>query len=663
MKIYAVFHLNLAYSSLEDKHHAEVVERCYWPLLRLIEAERLPWGIEATAYTLERISAVDVAWIHKLRDLLSGGVCEFLCSGDTQLIGPLVPESINRVNLRLGNAAYLQKLDYVPTIGYVNEQAFSASLVPLFEEAGCRAIMMEWDDAASHHPEWDSTWRYAPQRVAGSRGSTLGLLWNHSIAFQKFQRFVHGELVLEDYLSYLRSYRKAGALALPIYGNDAEVFDFRPGRYHTESRLLDTGEWRRIGELVKALSWESEIEWWAPSQILSICQSNAPAGPLLLGTATQPIPVKKQRKYNVSRWAVSGRNDLWLNTCCFRLHRALEERDPAFSEPELWRRLCRVWASDYRTHIADKRWSDLLSELDSLAGVLEVSLDVGRASLVQPSWEGQKNASCLGEWLVVREDETRRILHLETRELRLALNLRRGGAVESLGFGSRAEQSYVGTIPHGYFDSIELGADFYTGGVVIELPSEHRRITDLNDVAYTLTCDKEYAEVTISQCTDKGVINKYYRMRHGVPELEYAVDFPAWERPMGTVRVGHVTLWPNRFQDKLWYACRSGGNILERFQLDRPCLHTQPPSTLVSCSTGLGATDGQLLIGDAHSALKLSWDPALGAALPMIHYQPSRPASLLRVVFSLAELDETRRPGGRLMPLRLTLSPYFGKHT
>jgi len=59
LRLFTVFHLNLAYSSIEEEQRAQVVERCYWPLLRLAREYDLPFGIEASAYTLEAASVAD----------------------------------------------------------------------------------------------------------------------------------------------------------------------------------------------------------------------------------------------------------------------------------------------------------------------------------------------------------------------------------------------------------------------------------------------------------------------------------------------------------------------------------------------------------------------------------------------------------------------------
>ena len=128
VKIYAIFHMNLAFSSIEQESHLEVVQRCYWPLLHLIETG-IPLGLEMTAYTLEAIQSVDPDWIKCFKTLLNENRCELIASGDSQIIGPLVPADVNRHNLRLGQITYNNILGYKPTIAYLNEQAVSAGIV------------------------------------------------------------------------------------------------------------------------------------------------------------------------------------------------------------------------------------------------------------------------------------------------------------------------------------------------------------------------------------------------------------------------------------------------------------------------------------------------------------------------------------------------------
>ena len=54
--LYNFFHLNLAYSAIEEEDRAKVIDNCYWPLLRIARKRALPFGIELSGYTLEIIA-------------------------------------------------------------------------------------------------------------------------------------------------------------------------------------------------------------------------------------------------------------------------------------------------------------------------------------------------------------------------------------------------------------------------------------------------------------------------------------------------------------------------------------------------------------------------------------------------------------------------------
>ena len=80
LQLFAVFHLNLAFSSIEEEDRGKVIERCYWPLLALA-ANQGPIGIEATGFTLEEIEKLDPAWIARFSGLLRAGRVELVGSG------------------------------------------------------------------------------------------------------------------------------------------------------------------------------------------------------------------------------------------------------------------------------------------------------------------------------------------------------------------------------------------------------------------------------------------------------------------------------------------------------------------------------------------------------------------------------------------------------
>ena len=186
-------------------------------------------------------------------------------------------------------AAYERLLNLRPRLALVNEQAYSAGLVRHYLDAGYVGIVMEWDNAAAAHPQWSGVLRYAPQRALGTAGECIPLVWNQSIAFQKFQRYAHGEYELDEYLDAIRARRGDGPRAWSLYGNDAEIFDFRPGRYHTEAALGSASEWARIERLYAALAREPGIELILPGAVLDRLSAPGAGQPLALTTAARPV--------------------------------------------------------------------------------------------------------------------------------------------------------------------------------------------------------------------------------------------------------------------------------------------------------------------------------------------------------------------------------------
>src|SRR5262249_49194537 len=148
----------------------------------------------------------------------------------------------------------------------------------------------------------------------------IGLLWTNTVAFQKLQRFAHGDIGRQTYVDYVRGHTDVDR-TLCIYASDAEIFDFRPGRYKTEE-ANSGNEWRRLGEALAALAEEKRFVLEAPPAILDSFPATTP---IRLETAAVPVPVKKQRKYNLSRWAVTGRDDIGINAACERIYRGIVE--------------------------------------------------------------------------------------------------------------------------------------------------------------------------------------------------------------------------------------------------------------------------------------------------------------------------------------------------
>lgn len=665
---YMIFHLNMAFSSIPEEKRGEVIEKCYHPLLDLAGATGIPIGIELTGWTLAQIGRRDEGWVARFRDMLDEGRLQLIGSGWSQLIGPLVPAEVNRRNQQLGLEAYRRVLGRRPKLALVNEMAFSTGLVERYAEAGYEGIIMDRDNVrlalALDHTPLSTT----PTHALGTDGTELPVLWSDSILFQRFQRVVHGDIPAEEYLSYVAGRAASDGTALPIYCNDAETFDYRPGRFQAEPELHGGGEWERMERICRRLSEEHDLEWVRPGEALTRHLSSVEKSARRLTSVTQPVPVKKKSKYNISRWAVTGRDDLKINTLCHRVCRSLEEASE--DDPEAWRALCELWASDYRTHITEGRWREGLQRMDRLLERRGIPPAYGPASPprdLAPFPEGQRECRLAGE-VTARFDEERFYLEVSTAELRLTLNLRRGLTLYALAFRSHGFEPLLGTLPQGYFDTIELGADFYSGVTVIELPAERNRQTDLEWV--TPSWKAEGGEVTISAEVplSRGALRKWITLEPGTERLRMGYSFPGWECPLAVVRTGTLTLIPDFFAAPLQLRCVNGGGSGETFPVDRACDHSRPGSTLVSCSSGFGATTGEISLGSEARGLTARWDPARCAAMPMLQHTPGdAPAesaggkgrrSLTRIYFSLGELDESSRAGGTLPDFELELRPY-----
>lgn len=629
-----MFHLNLCYSSIEVERRGEVVRACYWPLLRLLD--RLPdlrIALEASGHTLELVDELDTEWTARLRELVAQGRVELVGSGDTQLIGPLVPASVNGWNQRLGQEGYERLVGVRPRVALVNEMAWSQGMVDHYLDAGYAAVLMEWNNPRLSHPEWSNELRYGPVRTPAPSGREIDLLWVDTTAFQKFQRVVCEEIDQDEYREWILGHRGSGRRVLFLYANDAEIFDFRPGRYDTEPRPAEASEWARIEQVLRGVM-EDGLTFKTPGQVLEEHAGDRPC--VVLSSAADPVPVKKQPKYNVTRWALSGRDDVGVNAACFARCANLE-RDGGGSEE--WRQLCRQWGSDQRTHLTEARWKLLCQSL----------ADVRRVTAPGSGSEG----SALRE--PARIERRGRRLEVATAGVDLTLNTRRGLAIEAARFAVLGDRPVLGTLEHGFFDHIHWTADFYSGHTVAEVPG-HRRVADLQAVEPVVLQEVGALRVRTEVPTAMGPLGKELVLED--ERLTLSVDFSAWgERPAGSLRTAILTLHPELVDEGLWIECRNGG-LPERFEVRPPCDHGRGTSPFVSASAAFGASEGPLVLHTVHGSLALEWDRTLCAALPLLTCVEVDGRWLTRLSFSLSEMDDTHRAGARL-PERfsLTLTP------
>jgi len=656
-KGYLVFHLNLAFSSIEEEAWADVIRTCYHPLLDLIEKTGIPIGIELTGWTLKQIERIDNSWIERFKTLLNSNSCELIGSGYCQIIGPLVPYKVNEWNQKLGIGAYKKILDCGPKIVLVNEMAFSSSLVDLYSQFDYKGFIMDRDNIKLALHSSNSTSNKMPTHAKGVDGAVIPVLWSDSILFQKVQHFAHGDISINDYLDYLKNRIDDGELTLPIYCNDAEVFDYRPGRFSEERPTHHEGEWNRIERLLKSITSKIEIEFVLPTQALEISNKEKDKFVSKLVNAAYPIPVKKQGKYNIARWAVTGRDDLWLNTMCHRIEKHLtKSKNDNHND---WRELCELWASDLRTHITDKRWGKAKNKLSALLNQQGIDGVFGNVPEVDGQYDSLKSA--IGQYggATIALDEDGILLSISTHNIKLKLNLRRGLSIQSLAFSSHKMESCIGTLPHGYFPCISLGADYYSGGVVVELPLQRRRITDLEKVEPKfLIKDNGNIEICAEIRTQFGSVVKVVEVSTNSEKVSLGYNFSKWDKIVGSVRLGVVTLLNQFSHNNTKILFTNGGKNKETFDFSGEFDHTKPASTLVSSSRGLGATTGKIQIRNNGKSVNLQWDPSECAVMPMLQNIPFDDKVLSRIFFSVQEMDDTVKKAVKFRPFNFSISTF-----
>lgn len=647
LQLYSLWHLNLAYSSIEEARHLEAIQKCYWPLLNLAVERKIPIGIELPAWTLSKIFELDPSWVNELKKQITLGMVEVVGSGWAQLIGPLVPAAVVEKNLRLGQSFYRETLGVEPSIALINEQAWSSSMVPIYKKVGFSTLVMEWENPASIHPEWPRSWRYFPQLVKGG-GETMPLLWNHSIAFQKMQRLAHREIPYEEWRDWVVAHDDlTESRSICIYGSDVETFNFRPGRYKTEEKLV-VDEWEIIGKALERIAREG-AKHLLPSQVLKISAQQAP---LSLESVQFPVPVKKQPKYNVVRWACGGRDAPGINSICSKIYRGMISGQAAADEDD-WKGLCELWASDARTHLTQNRWDKWQERADLFS----------KKWVATPLVVGTVKKQVTKQYLV---EKNGRFLSIKSPNVDLRLNLRRGMTIDELKFPAISNEWLIGSLHHGHFDDISWSADFYTWETVLELPGKSK-ITDLEVFEPKIEEVDGVLTITGEINTALGPIRKVVTIE-STPRATISLELTfLWkEIPPGSLRMGDLIMNPDFFdRDSLFVKTHLGGYEPEThlYHSDVNVDHGKSWSALISSQYCLGMTEGSLEFGDRKARLLVKQDPDHFQAPAMITCLNVADSYIFRIQFSAREIDDTSgahaiqlKPEGRTYRFSLSVA-------
>ena len=382
-RLFTAFHANLDFSALPENDRPTVLARCYWPLLSLPERLGIRMGFELSARTLEILLAEDPEWVKRFIGLVENGLVEPIGSGRAQIVAPLAPTEINRLNLKLGAERYAELLGRTPSTWLVNEQTWSDGLAPIYQEAGAERIVMEWNNPAARRPELRPL-RCRPARLRVGNGPGPMVLWNDSIVFQKVQRVAHGQIPESDLLDYVEALsEREGAQALCAYGGDVEIFDYRPSRKVPDG--APGAEMDRLLGIFERLAGDDRFEFVLPSEVEP---PRTEKEPVWLASPEDPLPCKKQPRYNPTRWAVSGRDGLAMNTRCealLRTERGVRRLAPDRRGGIDGRALVDLWRSDFRTRATEEK----IQSFEAGMGLAQAESDGRLAELAPPLSEGE----------------------------------------------------------------------------------------------------------------------------------------------------------------------------------------------------------------------------------------------------------------------------------
>jgi len=634
LDLYQVFHGNLQFSSIPKNKYRSVINNCYWPLIRIIEKNRkLKLGIEFSGLTLLEIKKNDNKLLEKINKLIKEGKLEFIGSSYTQAIFPLIPYEINLKNLKLGIEIYKKILSLVPEIFYVNEQTFSDGIIGVYKKAGVKNIIIDFD-STPEDVRLNKSLLYKPAKIISQHGEKLNVIWSSSIAFQKFQRHIFDEMSLEDYQKYLLSHlSKVENRYFPLYVGDWEIFGYSPKGI---SRNFNN-DYKRMGQFLEKLTEEKKINFILPKQALA----NKIRNEIKLIDPSSPISSKKQEKYNVLRWALAGKNTIFRNTDCFRLHQSintLKKKRLANKSiiESLEVNLIKLWGSDYRTNTTDdknREYNDLLTKTQkTIKNYMNKAYNFQDIKLDDTNLKNKYQVTTKESWA--------------TESVNLTLDWRKGISIKELIFPKIFPKKIAGLVAHGYFQNQQLASDWFTGHCLFETDKDNK-YTDLYPAKIFIKKNNNGDINLFSKIkTPIGTIRKNYKVYQALPrvDLQYVFNFRKVE--FKSARIGNITLDPTNFDNKnLWYATVNGGKSKELFKIGKTDIAQDELVSLRISSHGcLGATNGWVAVGDNKKGLAIIWGKAQIASCPIIHFEKTPQGLFARIQPSIAESDETGFP-------------------
>jgi len=369
--LYSVFHGNLNYSSIPQESYHEIIDKCYWPILDAVNNFKFKTGIEFPTNTLDKIENIDPFFIEELKKTVRNKKCEIICSSKEQVVFPLVPEDINKINLQKGRAKIQKQFRIKCETAFINEQIFSSGLVPLYITENFKNIILIRDGLFNF--SLNSTKNdFTPAQIF-HKNKRLNIIWNSYFTYKQFQQYIAGKISKPDYIKFINSHKQKNDSCFPLYGSDLEIFVTNPvlGLNGDDKKL------ERFYQILEEIEKMPDLEFILPSQLI---KKFASTKEISIDSAKFSI-LEKKPNISIVRWATCGQDNSKTNSICYQLLKKLRiltnlsdskqnNLDKYSSE------LIDCWASDYRTHTIESKRLHFNKTANLLNNKLESELKV-----------------------------------------------------------------------------------------------------------------------------------------------------------------------------------------------------------------------------------------------------------------------------------------------
>jgi len=628
-KAYSIFHLNISFSSLAEDQKEIVIKNCYEPLIDMISKNDYKVSIEITGYTVEQIQIFNPNLIKKINECIKCKKIELVFSGFEQLIYQLTPKKIIDLNIDLGKEIFKESFGFIPKIFWANEQCFTSDMLRTLSEAGFESIIIEKENLQKKLDIESNE----PIVMEDLNGYSLNIVWNSSYYFQLFQRIIHGEYSL-DKANNIYSNLSREDLPLCIYGSDAEVFNYRPKRFHEEANLNDKNEWVKIEQLYRIIE-NNDIQTCFIAEILKSVKKKKIVSSSEIDFLDNPVYVKKQKKYNLSRWALTGRNDIDVNTRAIRLIKNIDFDLEIDYESK--KNLVALFSSDIRTHIEEKRWNLFIENL----------LKLEQKFVTEIACNKKKN--------LLFKKINKNFFEFTNQNYIFQAEPRKGLAIKKLEFKNNPIK--IGKLEFGHFNDIDYLADYYSGNYLIET-NEIPRYSDLSSSSSEVSDTEKWLHLRSETTLINHQIVKQYSLSKNSPEFLVNYDFSNLPRQYGFIRVCYLTLTNFDELDNFFISYPVDQNNIVKLGIpELDFNHGMAISKKISSRTFVPAKLGVFNIHANDSSLEISWDTCKAAIYPMAELTRIGQKNLFRIFFSIGESDETFKIGGMYKNLELKIRP------